>query len=135
MGVTFNGSRGGRKTTQEIAKLATEAHNKKRVVITSAEPIKFLKIPTKEVDKESSVNVADLVDAVKNIEEIVVTETNLPLQAQVVEDEESPEEKLRYELSTMKKAGLKEYASDNNVDLGDAKTNEDITNAIVLALT
>lgn len=115
MGVTFNGSRGGRKTPQEIAKLATEAHNKKRVVITSAEPIEFLKIPTKEVDKESSVNVADLVDAVKD---------------SVVEGNEfNPSE-----LDNLTKAELIAYATAAGVEVTE-KLKSDILKEIVLALS
>ena len=126
MGIEINSSR-GRKSPQEIARLATLAHNKKKIIITSVEPIEFLDL-NDTADEVSSVNVADLVDAV------AAQTSDNEVDVEVVdEDEESPEEKLRYGLSTMKKAGLKEYAEDSNVDISEAKTNKEIIEAIISA--
>ena len=139
MGLKFNGSRGGRKTPQEVAKAATIAHNKKKItILTAVEPIKFLEVPTptiseiawvepteEEVVEESPVNVADLVVALEG--EVEDGEIELPIEDPITE------QSLRDELGTLKKAGLKDYAEDINVDLSEAKTNKDIIEAIVSA--
>ena len=145
MGLEFNGGRGGRKTPQEVAKAATIAHNKKKVIIlTTVEPIKFLEIPTEEVVEdvveatieESEEFVTAEVDiSPVNVADLVVAWEGKTEEGDVESLTEDPitEQSLRDELGTLKKAGLKDYAADINVDLGEAKTNKEIIDVIVLA--
>jgi hypothetical protein len=146
MGLEFNGSRGGRKTPQEVAKAATIAHNKKKaIILTTEEPIKFLEIPTEEVVEdvvveatieESEEFVAAEVDTSPvNVADLVVAWEGKTEEGGVESLTEDPitEQSLRDELGTLKKAGLKDYAADINVDISEAKTNKDIIEAIVSA--
>ena len=69
----------------------------------------------------------------KVVEEDISVEVEEVAEEEI--DDESYEEKLRYELSTMKKAGLKAYAEEHNVSLGTAKTIKEIIEEIVFSLT
>lgn len=131
MGITFNGSRGGRKTPQEIAKLATEAHNKKKTaIITSVEPIEFLKVPTKDVDEELSV--VDLVDAV-----VEVAETNEVIEEILGEVEDEGVEGNGFEASALDgltKAELIAYATATGIKIT-KKLKGEILEEIIEALS
>lgn len=81
-------------------------------------PQELAKKESEAYNKKSSVEESQAVD---------LTEDSL-------EDDESAEDALRYNLSTMKKAGLKEYAEDNGVDIEGCNTNKEIVEKIVLDL-
>ena len=121
MGINVNSGRNSLKKQKSVAKAAAEAYNKSSKAKATIAPIisigEVAITPIGLGEDKGVEKIVELVDAV---------------EAQKIEsDGESPEDTLRYELSTMKKFGLKEYADENGVDLGSAKTNGEIIDVIL----
>ena len=133
MGINMNIKRNTNKVQQQAAKSAAEAHNKKKVV-------------QEVVDTEDTFYMSDEdIESAKKSNAIPLDGSDWGVGKKVIEADTSMNDKeepiasgvmvFDTEISSMKKSELKAYAKENGIDLGTAKTNDEIIKAIVLSLT